>query len=194
MKHFLFFLFLSLSFNHVLADTKLSLMGSFLYTGPDTNNIKTSTVTDERSELSFGLGMRALMGLQDQLFFRSGAGIISKKFSYQTQSISGRVDNDFSLLYLNLPLTLYWKASSQVGFFGGTALNAKLSDDCHASGSGNSCTQNKVNAVVFPAIVGFDFSLLDKVGIELSYEYGMTETAKDLRVHSAVASLLFHLE
>lgn len=194
MKPILFLLSLILTFHHAFAETKLSLVGSLLYTSPDTNKIKNSTVTDEQSDLSFGLGMRALMALRDQLHFRSGAGVISKKFSYQAQSTSAKVDNDFSLIYLNLPLTLYWKASSQIGLFGGTALNAKLSDDCHASGSGQTCTQNKVNAVVFPAIVGFDFSLVDKVGIELTYEYGMTETAKDLRVHSAVMSLLFHLE
>ena len=193
MMHFIllaFFSFLTTAY----AETQLSLMGSLLYSNPDTNNFSNANVTDEMSGVGLGLGMRALMGLQDQLNFRSGASIIQKKFGYQTDSSGTKSDNDFSLVYLNIPLTLYWRASSQVGFFGGSALNAKLSDDCNASGSANTCTKNKVKPIVFPAIVGFDFSFTKKLGMELSYEYGMTDTAKDLKVHSAVASFLFHLD
>ena len=184
--------FFSITF--VNADTQLSLSGSLLYTNPDTNDLSRTTVTDEHSGVGGGIGIRALMILKDQLHFRSGASIIQKRFGFETQGVGKRVNKDFSLIYLNLPLTFYWKASPQIGFFGGTALNAKLSDDCHESGGSHSCTPNKVNAIVFPAIVGFDFYLMEKLGLELSYEYGLTETAKDLKVHSAVASLLFHID
>ena len=182
----------SLSLAH--AETKLSVLGSLIYSNPDTNNLNGPNITDEKSGTGFGIGMRALLGLKDQLHFRSGASLVQKRFAYESTALAQKTNHDFNLIYLNLPLTLYWKASSQVGFFGGTALNAKLSDDCQTSGAGNSCTQNKVRAVVFPAIVGFDFSFTEKIGLELSYEYGMTETAKDLKVHSAIASFLFHLD
>lgn len=175
------------------ADTKLSVMGSLLYNSPDTKDIDDVDGIDEQSGVGFGLGMRALMGINDQLHFRSGAGIIQKK-GYEVDSGGFKGNFDLSYVYLNIPLTLYWKASPQVGFFGGTALNAKLSDDCEASGDFDSCTSQNEKAIVFPAIVGFDFSFTDKIGMELSYEYGLTETAKDLRVHSAVASFLYHLD
>jgi hypothetical protein len=193
MMH-LFMIMFFFAINFVKADTQLSLSGSLLYTNPDTNDLSGTTVTDEYSGLGGGLGMRALLELKDQLHFRSGASIIQKRFGFETQGIGKNVNKDFSLIYLNLPLTFYWKASPQIGFFGGTALNAKLSDDCHESGGSHSCTSNKIKAVVFPAIVGFDFYLMEKLGLELSYEYGLTETAKDLKVHSAVASLLFHID
>lgn len=176
------------------ADTKLSVMGSLLYNSPDTKDIDDVDGIDEQSGVGFGLGMRALMGINDQLHFRSGAGIIQKKVSYEVDSGGFKGNFDLSYVYLNIPLTLYWKASPQVGFFGGTALNAKLSDDCEASGDFDSCTSQNEKAIVFPAIVGFDFSFTDKIGMELSYEYGLTETTKDLRVHSAVASFLYHLD
>jgi hypothetical protein len=193
MMH-LFMIMFFFAINFVKADTQLSVSGSILFSNPDTNDLSGTTVTDEYSGLGVGLGMRALLELKDQLHFRSGASIIQKRFSFETQGIGKNVNKDFSLIYLNLPLTFYWKASPQIGFFGGTALNAKLSDNCHESGGSHSCTPNKIKAVVFPAIVGFDFYLMEKLCLELSYEYGLTETAKDLKVHSAVASLLFHID
>jgi hypothetical protein len=176
------------------ADTKLSVMGSLLYNSPETKDIDDVDGIDEESGLGFGLGMRALMGINDQLHFRSGAGIIQKKFSYKVDASGDKGEFDLSFIYLNIPLTLYWKASPQVGFFGGTALNAKLSDDCDASGDFDTCTIKNEKTIVIPAIIGFDFSFTDKIGMELSYEYGLTETAKNLRVHSAVASFLYHLD
>jgi len=170
------------------ADTKLSVMGSLIYNSPEIDN------AEETSDLGFGLGMRALMGINDQLHFRSGAGIVQKKFSYKVNDSGSKSEFDLSFVYLNIPLTLYWKASPQVGFFSGTALNAKLSDDCDVSGAIDSCIDLNEKAIVFPAIIGFDFSFSDKIGMELSYEYGLTETAKDLRIHSAIASFLYHLD
>jgi hypothetical protein len=190
----LFILALLSSISFVKAETKLSISGSLLFTNPDTTDFSETSVTDEQSGLGGGLGLRALMELKEQLHFRSGASLIQKRFSYETNEAGSFKQNDFSLIYLNLPLTFYWKASSQVGFFAGTALQAKLSDDCHVSGESHSCTKNKVQAVVFPGILGFDFNLMEKLGLELSYEYGLTETAKDLRVHSAMASVLYHLD
>lgn len=192
MPFFILLLLSSLTF--VNAETKLSLSAGLIYSNPDTNDLNDSTVSNEQSGLGGGLGLRALMVLKDQLHFRSGAGIIQKKFSYETNEAGSKKNHDFSLVYLNLPLTLYWRASSQVGLFAGSALHAKLSDDCPVSGESSSCTKDKVQAIVFPAIVGFDFYLMSKLGLELSYEYGLTETAKNLSVHSAAISFLYHLD
>jgi hypothetical protein len=176
------------------ADTKLSVMGSLLFSNPEVDNFGSATVADEKSGTGFGLGMRALMGINDQLYLRSGASVVQKKFGYEIDEAGSNQNNDISLTYLNIPLTFYWKASPQVGLFGGTALNAKLSDSCDYSGTSNSCMKNKMKTLVFPAIIGFDFSFTEKIGMELSYEYGASETAKSLKVHSAIASFLYHLD
>ena len=181
-------LVLSLVFSSLgYADTKLSVMGSLTYNTSDTDNL--SSGVDEEPGTGFGLGLRALMGIDDQLHFRSGAGIVQKNFSYE---FGNGGDVDFSYTYLSVPLTLYWKAGPQVGFFGGTALNAKLDDKCEVSGNNFSCPDDET--IVFPAIIGFDFSFSEKLGMEISYEYGMTETLKDTKVSSAVISLLYHLD
>lgn len=170
--------------SYAQADTKLSVLGSLNFNSPEVD----MDGADEKTDIGFGAGLRALMGIGDQLHFRSGAQILQKRFGYEV----GSKDVDLSFTYLSIPLTLYWKASPQVGFFGGTALNAKMSDDCEVSGSGT-CDVKDEKAVVLPAILGFDFTFTERLGMEVSYEYGMTETAKDINVHSAVASFLIHI-
>ena len=177
---------------NTLADTQLSLMGSLNYNVPDTNDIE--YIEDDESGAGFGLGMRALMGINDQLAFRSGAGIVQKRFNYSINGDSKKGELDFDYTYINIPLTFYWKASSQVGFFFGTALYAKLDDSCDGTGDFKSCTPNDPQSIMLPAILGFSFNLTEKVGAEISYEHGLTDTAKDVKVSTAVLSLLYHFD
>lgn len=182
---------LTLVFSSVAyADTQLSLMGSLLYNTSETDSLDGVSGIDEEPGVGFGIGMRALMGINDQLHFRSGAGLVQRNFSYETTG-SDSEEIEVSLTYLVVPLTLYWKASTQVGFFAGTALNAKLDDDCDASFS---CNLTDDETLVFPAIIGFDFSFTEKLGMEVSYEHALTEAARNLKVNSAVVSLLYHFE
>ena len=174
-----------------LADTKLSFIGSVSSNTPDTGNLDTAS-GDDKSEIGYGVGMRALMGISEALFFRSGVGLVWKNFGYDVNVSGVKGRYDLSFIYFNVPLTLYWKASDRVGFFGGTALNAKINSTCDESGAVSSCSIKGRRSLVFPLIVGFDFNLSEVVGLELSYEHGITETAKDLKVHSVVGSVLIH--
>ena len=177
-----------------IADTKLGITGSLVYNTSETDELNGTSV-DEGSEVSFGAGVRALMGINDQLFFRSGAGIIQKKWSYEASATGVNGSADYTMLYFAIPATLYWKASPQVGLFGGTSLQAKLSDDCKGSGSfsGNSCDLKKQKSIVLPAVLGFDFAFTDQISMELSYEYAIMDTAKDVKVSSGFVSLVYNL-
>jgi opacity protein-like surface antigen len=193
MFNFLVIVLALISFS-AIADTKLGIMGSLVYNTSETDDLNGTSV-DENSEVSFGAGVRALMGINDQLFFRSGAGIIQKKWSYEASATGVNGSADYTMLYFAIPATLYWKASPQVGFFGGTSLQAKLSDDCKGSGafSGSSCDLKKQKSVVLPAVLGFDFALTDQISMELSYEYAIMDTAKDVKVSSGLVSLVYNL-
>jgi hypothetical protein len=187
-----FLLLLSLLFSQmVAADTKLSLFGSVNFNNPEFDDLSGTTNVDEASGVGFGAGLRALMGINNQLHVRSGAGLVQKKAGIEYNVLGMKGETTYTYTYLSIPLALYWKASPQVGFFGGTAMNAKMADDCETSGAGT-CESVGEKSLVFPAIIGFDFNFTDKFGMELSYEHGIMETAKDLRIHSAVASFLFH--
>ena len=174
------------------ADTIISPMVSLNYNVPDTNDI--DNVKDDQSAGGWGAGLRALMGINDQLFFRTGAGFVQKNFSYKIEGGGKSGKQDFQYTYLAIPLTMYWRASPQTGFFFGSAINAKLDDSCDGSGDFNNCSAKDTRSLVFPAILGFEFSLTKKVGMEISYEHALTETAKDVKVNTTVVSLLYHFD
>ena len=175
---------------HAFAETKIGVMGSVLYNVPETDS---SQQFDEESKLGFGLGMRALIPLTNGLSFRTGAGIVQKRFSYKIESGTIEGEADLSFIYFNVPATLYISGlDERFGVFGGTALNAKLDDDCSGSGAFKACKVTDDETIVLPIILGFDFIFTENVSMELSYEYGIMDTAKDVRVSSAVVSLIYN--
>ncbi len=191
MNKILIFAFLLISAN-VMADTEVSLMGSLNYNTPETNNL--DNVDSRSSGGGWGAGVRSLMGINDQLFFRTGASFVQKNFSYKINGGGNKGDLSFQYSYLSIPLTFYWRASPQTGFFFGSAINARLNDSCSGTQDFDHCSAKGSRSIVMPAIVGFEFVLTKKVGVEISYEYALTETAKDLKVNTTVVSLLYHFD
>lgn len=177
-----------------IADTKIGVMGSILWNTPQNDEIDDIPGTEDESQSSFGIGMRALVGLSDQLFLRTGAGLIQKKFRYNFEAAGFQGHNEYSFTYINIPATLYIKASPQFGIFGGTALQAKMDDNCSGSVAGAKCQVRDDNSLVLPAILGFDVAFTDFLSMELSYEFGIMETLKDTKVSSAVASLIYNFQ
>ncbi len=178
------------SLAHAQSDSKMGVMASLLY---NTAEIDSAGDPDVNAELGYGLGMRALLRLNDRLFLRTGAGIIKKAFSIDLEVSPGITETtDVSFLYLNIPATLYLKASPQVGIFAGTAIQPKLDDDCEVDGG--TCKVESAKSMVLPAILGFDFSFNEQFGIEFSYEYGIMESSKDTKVSSLVTSLVYNFE
>lgn len=177
------------------ADTKVGIMGSALLSTTENDKVDDIPGSDEISKWTLGIGMRALVGLNDRVYVRTGVAYIQKKFDYDYNgTVKG--SHSYGFAYLSIPATLYIKASPQLGIFGGTAFQAKFDDGCKGSYSdGVTTTQCKIendNTLVMPAILGFDFVLTDHISAEFSYEYALMETMKDTKVSSAVGSLIYN--
>ena len=184
---------LTLLFSSVaLADTQVSLMGSLNFNTPDTTDV--DNADDGTSAGGWGAGIRALMGMSDQLYFRSGVGFVQKNFSYKVDGNGKSGKRDMQYSYLNIPLTFYWKASPRVGFFLGTALYAKLDQSCDGTGDYKDCSGSRSRTIVYPGIIGFDFNLTRKIGMEVSYEAALSETSKNIKVNTTVLSFLYHFD
>lgn len=189
MYRFIFFFILAFT-SLVHADTKIGIMGSLLYNVPETDG---SQYVDEESELGYGIGMRALVPLTNGLSLRTGAGLVYKQVSFDVKTAGIKGSADLSFLYLNIPATLYLSGMNErFAIFGGTALNARLSDDCDGSGALKACDDVDAKTLVLPIILGFDFIFNESLSMELSYEYGIMEAAKDLKISSAVLSLVYN--
>lgn len=175
----------------VSAQSKLGIMGSFLYNVPDTDLEGNDTV-DEESKAGFGVGMRALIPLANGVSFRTGAGFVQKNFAYEVTQGTNKGKADFTFLYLNVPATLYIHGNDKLGVFLGTAINARLEDDCDFSGVVRACNATGKKSLVLPVVLGFDVAFTEVLSMELSYEYGIMEAIKDVKVSSAVLSLIYN--
>lgn len=178
------------------ADTKVGIMGSLLWNTTQNDNVDDIEGSEEESRHNYGAGFRALVGLNDRLYLRTGASIIGKSFGYEFSGPVITGEQRYLFTYLSIPATLYIKASPQFGIFGGTALQAKLNDDCTGSYSdGTTTTKCRVeddNTLVLPAIIGFDVVLTEKISFEFSYEYALMEAMKDTKISSAVGSFIYN--
>lgn len=179
------------------AETKVGIMGSVLWNTTQNDQVDDIEGSEEKSKPSFGFGMRALVGLNDRVFLRTGASVIQKKFEFDFPGPLFVGGQTFTFTYFNIPATLYLKASPTFGIFAGTALQAKIDDSCEGSfGDGTTtfrCQVEDDNTLILPAVIGFDLIASEKISIEISYEYGLMETMKDTKVSSVVASLIFNL-
>lgn len=178
------------------ADTKVGFMASMLWNTTQNDQIDDIEGSEEESRFNPGGGIRALVGLSDQLYIRTGASIIGKAFRYNFDGPTVLGSQSYVFTYLSIPATLYVKASPQFGIFGGTAIQAKLDDKCTGRYSdGTTTTQCRIeddNTLVLPAIVGFDVVVTDHISIEVSYEYALMEAMKDTKISSAVASVIYN--
>lgn len=179
------------------ADTKVGVMGSVLWNTTQNDQVDDIEGSEEESRASAGFGIRALVGLSDRVYLRTGATIIQKKVEFDFPGPNQIGSHTFLFTYLSIPATLYLKASPQFGIFAGTALQAKLDDKCEGAYRDGGTTLVKCqieddNTLVLPAIIGFDVIITEHISAEISYEYALMEAFKDTKISSAVASLIYN--
>lgn len=187
------FVFLSLitaTAHAALGEGRYAAAVSVIMSKPDSDDLQGF---DEQYSATLGAGMRALYGINESgLSLRTGLGLRQKNAKYEYDGAGGDVTVKGEFLYLNAPLTLHYmlaEGSTRAGIFGGTALDVLIDDDCDVDGANVSCGDE--NDLVMPLILGFDFMFTERVGMELSYEHGLTETIEDVDLHSFVVSGYF---
>ncbi len=182
-----------LSLPALAIDGKFSAMVSVLGTKPDIDGVDELGGVDEKFGMTGGIGMRALLKIHDAFNFRTGLGIRQKDLNYDVETAAGDTEVEGTLTYFSLPLTLHFPVQEDlVGFFIGSAADLLIDDECEVSGATDDCTLEDEKSAVFPLVVGFEVSPTDRWGFELSYEHGITESAKDTKTHSYVGSFLYH--
>jgi hypothetical protein len=191
MKFLLVFLSLVCTTAHAaLGEGRYAAALSLIMSKPDSDDLQG---VDEEYSASLGAGLRALYGLNDTgLSLRTGLGLRQKNAKYEYNGPGGDIDVEAKFLYLTAPLTLHYmlaQGPTKAGIFGGTALDVLIDDDCDVDGANATCGDE--NDLVMPLIIGFDFMFTERVGMEFSYEHGLTETTEDVDLHSFVVSGYF---
>lgn len=128
--------------------------------------------TDYSRDFGLEAGITALYQFQQNLGLRTGAGFVGKN-----SSLSSR---DYSLIYLEVPATLMFRASPSVQLFGGLNLDFNISKKCVAAGGG-SCGVN-ANSVVVNLPLGARVRAKGPHYVEPILEFGLTDIASGVEM------------
>ncbi len=131
-------------------------------------------------EFGIELGATANIELQNRLSLRTGAGIVQKNSSAKTPA--GK--QELSVTYIEIPGTLFFAATSTIGFFGGLNLDLKVADDCDFNGG--SCDPD-TETIVINLPLGARFNIQDDHNIEPILELGVTDIADDVKLGNTLS-------
>lgn len=177
MKSILGLLVLILS-TSALAETKFSLGG-----GVNLNTVDTEgDLGDFEEEVSANLAVagKAEVDLNEQWLFRTGLWLQEKsaELSYDKSGIDGSIK--INTIYLSVPLNVQFKATPEIGIFGGYVADIRINDYCNADGDFDNCSlNNDTKSLVHNATLGGSFSVNEKLNIDVSWQQGLTDVYKD---------------
>lgn len=176
MKHLILSLSLAL-----LAPLAASANSFGVFGGLNSNEFKSSGNSWDR-EFGFEFGMSAIIPLQGQLFFRTGAGFLQKNSTLK----AGGNAYDFNMTYLQIPATLMYDLTPQVGLYSGLNIDLKINDECETSGG--SCTVGGAKTIVMNLPIGARYNLAGSHYIEGDLELGLTDLARSTKLSNALAA------
>lgn len=130
-------------------------------------------------DLGFQIGAQYYYQIQEQLYLRTGGLLTQRNSTYSTSlPFFGNVDNEYSLLYLDIPLTLEYRFNERLAVFGGVQMALLLSDECTAS-NGNDCRvgNNDYKSFILGIPVGVNLMLNPQMGFDAFYQMGMGQVA-----------------
>jgi len=140
--------------------------------GLNSSKFKTSGASSTTWDRKIGLnvGGQFLFPINESIELRTGGTFIQK-----TSSItSGSVTVDFTLTYLEIPLTVIFNVNETVGIIAGLNLDLKLSDSCSGTNV-VSCKINSPKSMSYGATVGGRFNISGPHAIEALFEMGLAD-------------------
>lgn len=129
------------------------------------------------ADTSSGTGLQAgvlgLMEVGNGWNVRAGGIYSTRSFDVKV----GDLKDEVTLTYLDVPLTVMYLVNETFGFFGGLNLGLQVGDDCDqsGSGSGNCDYGDDATGVIYSLQLGGQFRFVPNMGLELTYDLGMSD-------------------
>ncbi len=123
--------------------------------------------------------------ISNPVFLRTGFVFTSRNYKFENSGVS----SDYSLNYIDIPVSLLFKLADQGGPFIGTNLGLNVSSSCKSSSSA-SCEVKDVDTVILPVVLGVQFRFTPQIGMEAFYELGTSGYYKDVKSEKAAGAAL----
>lgn len=118
--------------------------------------------------------------INEDWLFRTGLWLQEKsaQFSVDSNGIEG--DLTINTIYLSIPLNLQYKASNDVGIFGGYVADLRINDYCDADGDFDDCWLEKDSeSIVHNATLGVSIKGSERWTVDLSWQQGLSDVIED---------------
>ncbi|MCB0356484.1 MAG: outer membrane beta-barrel protein [Bdellovibrionales bacterium] len=159
--------------------------------GMQTMDVEDSTNTVEFNNKSgFYAGVLGFIDTGDGGYFRTGALLGQRGFSYD---VSSSVTDVYKITYLDVPLNYLFMFNEYAGIYGGLKLSLAVSDSCDVEGGSGICNLDNVEGMAYAASVGGHFRFVPEFGIEVEYDLGLSDVAKDVEWKSSLTVGAFYL-
>lgn len=121
-------------------------------------------------------GLMGFMDIGDEHYVRGGLLLSQRKFS----STTGTLNIDFETLNLDAPITYMVLINDMFGIFGGAKIGINVSDKCESNSAAVSCSTN-TETLTLAAEVGGQFRFTPNIAVELIFDLGLTDIAKQTK-------------
>lgn len=140
----------------------------------------------------YQFGGLAYLPISGEWHFRTGLFYTQRTIKGEVSSPS-RLDLEYKMNYVDVPLTAFYKFSDQGGIFGGVILSNNFEKSWSVNGA--SQADKDVKSLIFPFVVGASFKFVPQFGMSVYYEFLAGEAARDLKNYKAVGvNLAFYFE
>ena len=134
-------------------------------------------------------GILGFIEAGDDSYFRTGVFLSQRKFE---SDLGANSTLEGTLTSLDIPLTYMFMFSEYAGVYGGLKLGLNMSDDCSISNSAATCDAD-AESLYYAADVGGHFRFVPNFGLEVDFNMGLSDIAKDVKLETALAVGLFYL-
>ncbi|MCB9026938.1 MAG: hypothetical protein H6625_11505 [Bdellovibrionaceae bacterium] len=164
---------------------EMGLTGGVVTTALDESNSK----PELDGKAGYQLGVLGFIDVVEDSFFRTGAIVSNRKFD---ADLTATVSLDAELMSLEVPITYLMMFSDYAGLFGGLKLGLNLSDKCSVSDASFKCDMDP-ESIFYAANVGGHFRFVPDFGIEVEYNLGLSDMAKDYKLKNSLGVGIFYL-
>lgn len=139
---------------------------------PDSSTVKADSGT------GFFAGVLGFMEMGDGMWMRAGA-VAGRRM---TEFTIGTTKLEYEITTIEAPITGMYMVNEMVGFFGGMRVGLNAGDDC-SSNSATACSTNNTDfeTLFYAAEVGGHFRFTPNFGVEVAYDIGLSDIAKNTK-------------
>ena len=150
--------------------------------GVQTTSISISTAgTSVDGGTGIYAGLLGFMDIGDEHYVRGGLLLSQRKYN----ATSGAVRFDIETLNLDAPITYMILLNDMFGLFGGAKVGINLSDKCDSNTPAVSCSAD-TETLALAAEVGGQFRFTPNIALELVFNLGLTDIAKDTKWSNSI--------